>query len=715
MSLRQNKKNILNLISFLKERFIYFHQNHGQKWFYLSLVFFIAFITRFYRLDLIPTGLYSDEASIGYNAYCISELGKDEHGESFPIYFKAFGEYKNPLLVYIEAIFIKLFGPSVGVIRFGVSVLGFLSIVFTYLLARLYFDKKTSLLSAFLLSISPWHMLFSRQVGDASSYTMFLVLGLYLFLRGVKHDSKCILFSSIPIGLSFYSYAIAKLFTPLIFLFVVLINLKLLKHKIKYFITWILAVFLIITPMIFATITINGIQGRYNLLSITNKYFCIDPAKKELKKTPLSFLAISDITVLPAVFVSNYFKHMSFDFLLLHGDRNGRHNIGERGQLLFFTFWMSLIGFFNLLFRRKSELLLFPLWFLLFPVPPALTWEALPHAARSICGLPVFEILAAVGFFTVISFIQYVFSIKKMILASSLSLVFVLFLIRSYIDANSAVYGFFVNYAKNSALWYDYGACAISQATRAFKDYDRIYIPIPCNEVNFLFLQKINPEKWINKKEKLNYVYYENRDEKIVNYNQRVLKVSLIDESEDESKIIGYVYNEPTNSKWLSIKNIPSLQESLVSKPSPKNTKGVLGTYYNGLNFNSLVLSREESKIDFDFGWKSPDAKVHGDDFSAIWSGYLKINTPGDYKFILTSDNGSKLYIDGKLLIDDWQDHAIATHEVKVPLKKGIHSIIVKFVEYKGTALIKLEWVRPDGKREVIGSDVLSPPVINKD
>ena len=45
-------------------------------------------------------GLYVDEASIGYNAWTIAHFGVDEHGIHFPLFFEAFGEYKNPIYVY---------------------------------------------------------------------------------------------------------------------------------------------------------------------------------------------------------------------------------------------------------------------------------------------------------------------------------------------------------------------------------------------------------------------------------------------------------------------------------------------------------------------------------------------------------------------------------------------------------------------------------------
>ena len=62
--------------------------------FYLIVIIFLAIILRVVLLNEVPNGFYSDEASIGYNAYSILKTGKDEHGMLLPLYFKAFGEYK---------------------------------------------------------------------------------------------------------------------------------------------------------------------------------------------------------------------------------------------------------------------------------------------------------------------------------------------------------------------------------------------------------------------------------------------------------------------------------------------------------------------------------------------------------------------------------------------------------------------------------------------
>ena len=60
-----------------------------------------------------PPGFYIDESSIAYNAHTVSQTGRDEHGEAWPLYFRAFGEFKNPVYIYLLAAVFRLTGPGI--------------------------------------------------------------------------------------------------------------------------------------------------------------------------------------------------------------------------------------------------------------------------------------------------------------------------------------------------------------------------------------------------------------------------------------------------------------------------------------------------------------------------------------------------------------------------------------------------------------------------
>src|SRR3712207_2547905 len=71
-----------------------------------------------------PPGFYIDESSIAYNALAVSESGRDEHGEAWPLYFRAFGDYKNPTYVYLLAAVFEVTGPGISAARLLSAALG---------------------------------------------------------------------------------------------------------------------------------------------------------------------------------------------------------------------------------------------------------------------------------------------------------------------------------------------------------------------------------------------------------------------------------------------------------------------------------------------------------------------------------------------------------------------------------------------------------------
>src|SRR3989338_5657386 len=96
----------------------------------------VAFILRVYQFGSVPQGLYQDETAIGYNAYSILKTGKDEHGETYPLYFTSFGDSKLPLYIYVTAGMIKIFGLNAFAIRITSLLFGIISLVALYFLTR---------------------------------------------------------------------------------------------------------------------------------------------------------------------------------------------------------------------------------------------------------------------------------------------------------------------------------------------------------------------------------------------------------------------------------------------------------------------------------------------------------------------------------------------------------------------------------------------------
>ncbi len=83
------------------------------------------------------------------------------------------------------------------------------------------------------------------------------------------------------------------------------------------------------------------------------------------------------------------------------------------------------------------------------------------------------------------------------------------------------------------------------------------------------------------------------------------------------------------------------------------------------------------------------------DYMGASFSGYLDVPTSGVYCFFLTSDDGSRLYIDNSLLIDNDTRHNARERNAYLYMKQGVHKIGIDYFEYNSSAILTLEWAGP--------------------
>lgn len=120
-------------------------------------------------------------------------------------------------------------------------------------------------------------------------------------------------------------------------------------------------------------------------------------------------------------------------------------------------------------------------------------------------------------------------------------------------------------------------------------------------------------------------------------------------------------------------------------------------SYWNNTTLSGgPVLQRAEAAIDYNWGSGSPASGVSADRFSARWTRYI-YETPGTYRFTATSDDGIRVWIDGDLIIDQWNDHAARTFTADKPLTSGHHLVTVEFYENAGQAVAKVSWAPVSG------------------
>jgi hypothetical protein len=96
------------------------------------------------------------------------------------------------------------------------------------------------------------------------------------------------------------------------------------------------------------------------------------------------------------------------------------------------------------------------------------------------------------------------------------------------------------------------------------------------------------------------------------------------------------------------------------------------------------------------------------DNFSVRWTGTLKVDKDAEYTVYLTTDDGTRMTIDGKSLIDVWVPRPRTTSEEKTNLTAGDHQVVVEFYEGGGAAVAQLEWSAEGIDRQIIPADHVS-------
>jgi len=193
--------------------------NQLIRWVKLNPLFIIILIVgaaaRCIALGSIPPGLNQDEASIGYEAYSILHYGIDRNGVRLPIHLIAWGSGQNALYAYLSMPFILLFGLNVFSIRIVSVLFGVLGITLFYAISRrLMGSKRGAAIAAFLIAISPWHMMMSRWALESNLFPTLVLLAVWFLLKSLEQPSWLAGFT-ISLALSLYAYGTAYFFVPL--------------------------------------------------------------------------------------------------------------------------------------------------------------------------------------------------------------------------------------------------------------------------------------------------------------------------------------------------------------------------------------------------------------------------------------------------------------------------------------------------------------------
>jgi hypothetical protein len=147
----------------------------------------------------------------------------------------------------------------------------------------------------------------------------------------------------------------------------------------------------------------------------------------------------------------------------------------------------------------------------------------------------------------------------------------------------------------------------------------------------------------------------------------------------------------------------PTIKPTATPTPTVVPLAGYLGKYWN-LATNAIfppttiptttpALTRTDTLIDFTWNNTSPDTKINADNFIVQWT-KTQAFTAGSYTFTLTSDDGSRVYIDNQLVINQWTDHSSNTVTANKTITNGNHTLRIEYYEHGGGAVAKFSFLK---------------------
>ncbi|HKC04963.1 MAG TPA: glycosyltransferase family 39 protein [Patescibacteria group bacterium] len=472
-----------------------------KKYWVIIAILILASFLRFWKLGSYPA-LNADEAAIGYNAYSLIQTGMDEHGHSWPIHFQSFNDYKPGLYFYLVLPFVKLLGLSELAVRIPGAFLGVLSVFLIYLLVMELFDnERFALVSALFISISPWHIQFSRGGWEVNTATFFIVLGVLMFLKAVKKPSfLTFTFFLLPFTLSLYTYHAARVVTPILALSLLAIFHREIfdRKKIKLLVISFSLLVILLIPL-FKDLLSPGALSRVagvGLFADPGPINRINEQRGEHGNvnSVLGKVLHNKVVNYGIEFTENWLSHYSGEFLFMSGDSIERNKVPETGEMYLVDIVFLGFGFVFLSKKGGNSWKFIISWLVLAPIASALTFQS-PNALRAQNMVVPLTIISAFGLVELIRlFNQRNFKIGKFHgLGPWLVIIAVLWCFTRYLNMYyvhmSKIYPYSSQYGLKELVAY------VSQNQGKYKDvfvtnrYDQPYIL-------FLFFMKYPPQQF---------------------------------------------------------------------------------------------------------------------------------------------------------------------------------------------------------------------------
>jgi 4-amino-4-deoxy-L-arabinose transferase-like glycosyltransferase/sugar lactone lactonase YvrE len=620
----------------------------------LLLIVAVAFGLRAYGIDAIPYGCQSDEGNNGLDAL------KWLQGSPYTPYAET-NEGQATLFTYVIALYFRLFGVSVPVMRLVSVTAGTLTVLAFYFLARYLFGPRIGLAGAALLASSRWHITFSRIVYEAILVPLCEILLFYFLWRALREGRRrywALAGLSLTLGLNTYTaFRVVPFGLALFIAYWLLTHRSSLKRDLGGLAVFVLSMATSLAPVAVYTIQhpdIVLIRTRHiSVLYDIKLAGSLAPLWDNLRKVALMF---------------NY-----------RGDQGSISNLPGAPMLDFAVAILFALGLiYALRYWRRPRCFLLLSWIVaVLPAGILSVAHEAPSARRTVGLIPAICLLACLALAKVWNAWREVWRDRgEWQFALGLGTLCTLVAL-----ANANVY--FNVQAKDPLVWGAYSPreAAIGQYLSSLPTSYQVYLARPYDHHSAILLIAHDPP------------------------------YSVLDLSQhlplrhDVNDPVVYIL-EPVSQRLRSLFECfyPSglwqehrdpygdlLFISFTLNPEDvAEVRGLDGRYYaNEAWRGQPALQRRDRTISFDWSAGLPLVPP----FSVEWQGSLLVPRWGQYTLGLESAGPVTLTIDGQVMASGSEGYV----EGNCDLVGGLHRLELKHVEREGSGTLRFTWSGPDG------------------
>lgn len=370
----------------------------------LPVLVIVAAVMRLPGLGSAPPPLNQDEASRGYDAWCILETGADRHGQRWPLFLESFGQgdFTAALTTYLTVPFVALLGPGEWSTRLPDALFGVLTVALLFVFLRRTLDIGAATAGALILAVDPWHISLCRTGHESGFAPFFLMMALFASQRGdlLSEDESDTLASSdtprrraiwafvagVMLAWHTWIYPATRLFTPL---------------------------FLVALLLIYGSRWFQRGSDRRRHVSVAAAFLglvlgaapiwltALTHPERVAARAPVTIVAQENLTVTDYVTIltGNFASNLSPKYFFMRFEDITGVDMQGVGLHLIVTAPLFVAGLIQIVIgcRTQRWRRLLVAWLMLYPIPAAICVDWNPHAMRTVSGMLWYPLVTALG------------------------------------------------------------------------------------------------------------------------------------------------------------------------------------------------------------------------------------------------------------------------------------------------------------------------------